>query len=634
MRWIFILVLPVTVGVILLPMLWLPDSGEKARYEAEGLMVRYDSYLSAVKSVDSATCTDQMSGIIQGNFYEGLYTYHYLKRPPEVIPLLAEAMPETADCMTYTIRIKPGVKFQRNPCFGTNADGTYKTRTVTAEDFVYAFKRVADYHVQAYLAWPLIKGRIAGLDEYHQKTKEYPAGDFSRYALDVEGIKAIDELTLEIRLAAPFPQLIYLLALHNYAPIPFEAVDYWLASEDDGFGGRMSVPMVQRTTEFREAEQVVGTGPFLLTTYERKSQIIMERNPDFRPDFYPTEGAPGDAEAGLLDDAGKQVPFVDVLHYSYVSEFFSSWMLFLSRQTDVAPIPKETFSQVISPDKTLEEKWAKKHIKLFKYTVPSVYWIVFNMEDPIFAASKSLRQGLCLGFDVESYLDVIFNGRGIRPVNIVPSTFKGHAEAGPGPYFRYDIEAAKVKLARAREELAAADLLDNGEIPTLRLDVGSGDTATITRTEFMKQQFAKVGIELKITYNDWPTLQQKVDNKQTQMYTMGWGADYPDAENFLQLYYTGNIAAGTNNSNYSNPEFDKLYEQIRTMDDTPERTAIYAKLIQMISEDCPILPLDEPTVFVLYYEWAKNIKQPPFGAGFRKYTRIDMDLREKVTGRR
>ncbi len=634
MRWIFILVLPVTVGVILLPMLWLPDSGERARYEAEGLMVRYDSYLAAVKSVDSATCSDNMSSVIQGNFYEGLYTYHFLKRPQEVIPLLAESMPETDDSLTYTIRIKPGVKFQRNPCFGINADGTYKNRTLTADDFVYAFKRIADYHVDGDLSWTLIRGRIAGLDEYRDKTRTYPAGDFSRYALEVDGIKAIDELTLQIRLANPFPQLIYLLAMHNYAPIAYEAVEYWLATEDDGFGGRIPIPMAQRTTEFREAEQVVGTGPFMLTKFERKSQIIMERNPDFRPDFYPTEGAPGDVEAGLLDDAGKQVPFVDVLHYSYVSEYFSSWMLFLARQTDVAPIPKETFSQVISPDKTLADKWVKKHIILYKYPSPLIFWIVFNMDDPIFAASKSLRQGLCLGFDTQSYIDVIRNGRGKPAVNIIPSSFKGYAEAGPGPYFRYDLEAAKVKLAQAREELAAAGLLDNGKIPSLRLDVGGGDTATITRTEFMKQQFAKVGIELKITYNDWPTLQQKVHYKQTQMYTMGWGADYPDAENFLQLYYTGNIAEGMNNSNYSNPEFDRLYEQIRTMDDTPERTAIYAKLTQMVSEDCPILPMDEPTVFVLFYDWIKNIKQSPMGSGFRKYTRIDMDLREKVTGRR
>ena len=226
MRWIFILVLPVTVAVILSPMLWLPEGGEKARYDAQNLMVRYGSYIVPIKSVDPATAGDVYSAGFQANAYEGLYGYHFLKRPVEVIPLLAEAMPETADGLTYTIRIKPGVKFQRNPCFGTNPDGSYKTRTLTAEDFVYAFKRIADYHVSAGLAWTLIRGRIAGLDEYRKKTKEYTAGDFSRYALDVEGIKAIDELTLEIRLADPFPQLIYLLASNNYAPIAYEAVEY------------------------------------------------------------------------------------------------------------------------------------------------------------------------------------------------------------------------------------------------------------------------------------------------------------------------------------------------------------------------------------------------------------------------
>ncbi len=633
MRWLYILALPVTVVVILLPMLWLPEGGQRARYDAQGLVVRYDSYGTSVKSVDPATCGDVTSSSIQGNFYESLYGYHYLKRPPEVIPLLASGMPETTDGLTYTIKIKPGIKFQRNPCFGTNADETFKTRTVTADDFVLGFKRIADYHVLADLAWTLIRGRIAGLDDYRQKTKQYPAGDFSRYDLDVEGIKAIDDLTLEIRLAEPFPQFIYILAMHLYSPIAHEGIDYWLASEDDGFGGRRAIPLEKRTTEFREAEQVIGTGPYILKTFQRKSLIVLEKNPDFRPDFYPTEGASGDAEAGLLDDAGKQVPFIDVLHYDYVAESYSAWMRFLSRQTDAAGIPKETFAQVITPGKSLTEKWAKQNIYLKTYSSPVVYWLVFNMEDPIFAASKSLRQGLCLAFDVENYINVLFNGRGIRAKSIVPSSFKGFQEAGPGPYFRLDVEAAKEKIAQAKKELAAAGLLEGDRMPTLRLDVGSDSSAAITQTEFIKHQFAKVGIELKITLNDWPTLQQKVQNKQTQIYSMGWHADYPDAENFLQLFYTGNIAEGTNNSNYSNPTFDKLYEKIRTMDDTPERTAIYAEMIRMVNENCPVLALSEPTGFVLYYDWVKNVKRHPIGYGFSKYTRIDTELRKQVTGR-
>ena len=114
---------------------------------------------------------------------------------------------------------------------------------------------------------------------------------------------------------------------------------------------------------------------------------------------------------------------------------------------------------------------------------------------------------------------------------------------------------------------------------------------------------------------------------------MGWHADYFDAENFLQLYYSPNIKKGTNNSNYSNPEFDRLYEKIRDMPDTPERTEIYARMIRMISEDCPVLMLSEPLTMVLYYDWYKNVKLHPIGYGYAKYRRVNVELREKLGGK-
>ena len=630
MKWFAVTSVLVVAGLALLPLAYLP-APEAGQYA--GRIVKYDAYVAAIRSFDPATCGDTASTAFQGNCYEGLYTYHFLKRPVEVVEQLASEMPHISpDALTYRIAIRPDVKFHRNACFGVGEDGRPKTRAVTAGDFVLALKRVADYHVNTGLAWAFVT-RIKGLPEYRKKTRKYKVGDFSRYDLPVEGLRAPDDRTLVLTLSEPYPQFSHVLAMHVYAPIAREAVDYWLASEDDGQGGRRPVPVENRSTEFRAAEQVVGTGPYLLETWERKDRMVFVRNDDFRDQYYPAEGAPGDAEAGLLDDAGKKVPFIDVLRYDFVAETQSSWMRFLTRQQDSSTISKDIFDSVISPDKQLLDAWRKKGIRLVTYTSPTVYWIVFNMEDPVLGACKPLRQALCASFDVESYLKVLYNGRGKRAVNILPSTFDGWKQAGPGPYFRLDMELARRKLAEARKQLAAKGLLVNGNIPQLTLDMSPSDSETARRGEFFQQQFAKLGLRLKFDLNDWPRLQEKVQNKQAQMYTMGWQADYPDAENFLQLYYSPNIEKQTNNSNYANAEFDRLYKAVRVMPHSPRRTELYARMVNIISEDCPVLMLTEPVYFVLLHDWVGNVKPHPIGTGNARYGRLDVDVRRKLGGR-
>jgi ABC-type transport system substrate-binding protein len=636
MKWFYPIALLVVAGLTSTP-IWLlgmlPQYQDRNAYE--GKIVRYDLYGSAVRSIDPATCGDTTSSNFQGNVYEGLYTYHFLKRPAHssVIPQLAAKMPTVSeDQLTYTIPLKQGVLYHRNPCFGLDANGDPATREMVADDFVLAFKRIADYHINTGLSWAFAT-RIKGLKDYRKKTQKYKIGDFSRYDLPVEGVKALDDHTLRITLAEPFPQFKYVLAMHAYAPIPREAVDYWLASEDDGDGGRRSIPVEKRRTEFREPKQSVGTGPYYIFDWQRKARFALMRNPDYRPVFYPTEGEPGDRQAGLLDDAGQRVPFIDVLHYDFVAETSSAWKLFLTRQRDSSGISKDVFETVINPRRELEDRWKRKGIRLHKYSQPAVYWIVFNMEDPVIGASKSLRQALSLSFDVKTYLRVLFNDRGRPAVNILPSTFQGWAEAGPSPYATFDLDRAKAKLEQAKKELAAAGQLVDGDIPPLELDFGATGGEMVRRGDFFRQQFAQVGIKLKPVYQDWPKLQEKVHNKQTQMYTMGWHADYPDAENFLQLYYSPNIEKGTNNSNYSSPAYDRLFEKVRVMPDSPERTALYAGMVNIISEDCPVLLLTEPVSYVLVYDWVKNVKPHPIGYGYTKYRRIDVDRRRELGGK-
>jgi len=638
MKWFYVISLAVVAALAASPLLYLPKP-RADRYA--GKVVRFGVYGSAIKSFDPATCGDTASTYFQGKVYEGLYTYHYLKRPIEVVPQLAAAMPQVSDDgLTYLVRIRPDIRYHRNACFGfEGVDGRKRPRTrpVTARDFVLSFKRVADYHVNTGLAWAFVT-RIKGLKAYRERTKSHPIGDFSRYELPVEGLEALDDRTLRFRLAEPFPQFGYVLAMHVYAPVPREVIDYWLATEDDGRGGRRTIPLEKRSTEIREPEQVVGTGPYLLQEWSRKNRLVYVRNPGFRDQFYPAEGEPGDEGRGLLDDAGRKVPFIDVLHYDFVAETQSGWLLFLTRQQDSSGISKDIFDTVINPRRQLMDRWRKRGIRLVTYWRPVVYWIVFNMEDPAgivggSRGSKALRQAISSAFDVESYLKVLYNDRGRRAANILPSSFAGWKQAGPGPYYKLDMALARRRLAEAKRLLGEEGLLVHGEIPPLTLDMSPPGGESARRGEFFQQQFAKLGLRLKFHLNDWPKQQEKVNNKQVQMYTMGWQADYPDAENFLQLYYSPNIDKQTNNANYTNAEFDRLYERARVMSDGPERTALYARMVRILSEDCPVLMLTEPQSFVLAYDWIRNSKPHPIGTGYDRYVRIDVRRRRELGGR-
>ena len=150
MKWFYVISLLIVGLLAASPFVLLPKP-EQGRFA--GKVVSYNTYGAKVKSVDPATSGDTTSAAMQGNVFEGLYAYHYLKRPVEVIPLLAAALPTVSpDALTYTIPLKKGVEYAPNPCFGLDDSNHPMTRTVRAEDFVLAFKRIADYHLTTKLS--------------------------------------------------------------------------------------------------------------------------------------------------------------------------------------------------------------------------------------------------------------------------------------------------------------------------------------------------------------------------------------------------------------------------------------------------------------------------------------------------
>ncbi|MFO7958376.1 MAG: ABC transporter substrate-binding protein, partial [Candidatus Brocadiia bacterium] len=284
--------------------------------------------------LDPVQASDTLSGHVISQVYDSLYEYRYLGEPFALKPCLAATMPEISDdLLTYTIPIKEGVHFQDDPCFAATGG---KGRELTAHDFVYSIKRLADQGTKP-RGWWLLQGKIAGLDEFHEVSVEHAAAKQPMdYSMTVEGLRALDRYTLRIRLTEPFPQLKYVLAMSFTAAVPREAVEYY--GED-----------------FHN--HPVGTGPFRLKEWSKRQRLIFERNPTYREDRYPSEGSPEDREAGLLEDAGRLMPLVDEVYYTIIYEAQPAWIFFKQGYRDSSGISKDHFEEVITPDQDLSPEF-------------------------------------------------------------------------------------------------------------------------------------------------------------------------------------------------------------------------------------------------------------------------------------
>ena len=564
-----------------------------------GKKIRYAALGAKVRGLDPGDIGDVTSSAVASQCYETLYQYHYLKRPYQLEPNLASEMPKVSDDgLTYTIKIRKDVYFVDDKCFPGG-----KGRQLKADDFIYAWKRIANIK---YLSknWWIFDGKIVGLDEFREYTKKCKSKDEVDYSRPVEGLKALDDFTLRIKLKKPWPQIVYLLAHLPTAPMAKEAVDYY---KDDIIN------------------VMVGTGPFMLKEWVRGSKIILVRNPKFRKQYYPSEGEPGDRAKGFLDDAGKLLPLVDGIVYYIIEEDQPRWLLFLQGKIDASGIPKDFFFQAITSEGKLSKSLREKGISLVISPDPSTFWYGFNMQDPVVGKNLYLRRAMSCAFNRKEYIELFTNDRNIPAKGIFPPFFKEYDKKFRNIWCEYDIK-------RAREQMRLAEKQAGGKIK-VTLTLPGTDTTVRQMGEFFKRSMSKIGLEVDLDFLNWPAFQDKVKNKDVQIFAMGWIADYPDGQNFLQLFYGPNQSPGPNNFNYENPEFDKLYRKVETMFDCPERVKLYRKMERIVCADCPAIFTMHGVGYVPYYKYLKNFKPNVFAYGTLKYSNIDLKLRKKLVHR-
>ncbi len=545
-----------------------------------------------ISSLDPGNINDTTSSTVASQIFECLYQYHFLKRPYELIPQLADSMPEISDGgLTYIIKIKKGVYFTDDKCFKNG-----KGRELKAEDFVFSLKRIANFRYVS-KNWWFLDNKIVGLNEFREYTKTCKKESDVDYSHPVEGLQATDDYTLVIRLKKPWPQVVYVLAYSGMAAVAKEAVDYY------------GTDIINHP---------VGTGAFMLKQWRRGSYVELVRNPNFRVELYPSEGEPNDAGAGYLDDAGKRLPFADRIIWTTIEESQPAWLLFMQGRVDASGVPKDNYTEAFNENRELTPKMKQLKMQMETFPDPSTYWIGFNMEDPVLGKNKPLRMAISWAIDRERYIELFSNGRNVVADGFVPPVIAAYdPKIKEKDYARYDPNEA-IGLIKEAEKI------NGGKLPVLKLAMPGTDSVTVQYGQFFRRQFDAVGLNVEMEYMDWPTYLEKVATKSAQMFSSGWIADYPDAENFLQLFNSKNISPGANNFNYVNPEFDKLYERFAVMSDSPERTELYRQAERMVLDDYPAAFLVHDVAYVLYHHWYKNYKPHAFAYNLSKYRRIDL----------
>ena len=622
----------------------------------------YSAFVERPKHLDPVqSYTEDESQFIQ-QVYEPPLQYHYLKRPYELVPLTALEVPKPQPIdggrrTIYEIRIRPGVRYQPHPAFvpenlslapekiaalKTPYALPLGTRELTADDYIYEVKRLAHPRLNSPI-FGLMAQYIVGLDDYAARLRKADRGewlDLRDYPL--EGVQRVDAHTFRIVLKGSYPQFVYWLAMPFFAPVPWEA---------DRFFAQRGMAEKNFSLDWWP----VGTGPYMLTQNNPNARMELERNPNFRGEPYPSEGAAGDGAAGLLEDAGKTMPFIDRIVFSREKEAIPYWNKFLQGYYDVSGIGSDQFDQAVrvavEGNATVTPEMEQKGIRLSTSVATSTFYIAFNWLDPVVGGqmggaaaerSRKLRQAISIAFDVEEQISIFANGRGIAAQGpLAPGIFgyrDGHEGVNPVVYRWQNGRPERRSLDEARRLLAEAGYAGGRDAKTgqplvLYLDTvarGPGDKAQF---DWYRRQFEKLAIQLEIRTTDWNRFQEKIRKGSTQIFRLGWNADYPDPENFLFLLYGPQSKVktqGENAANYENPEYDALFAKVKDMPNSPERQRFIDRMVEIVRRDAPWIWGIHPKDYTLQHSWVGNDKPNNMARNNLKYLKVDAAKREAL----
>jgi len=510
--------------------------------------------LENVRSLDPVGINDNVSHHVAHQIYDVLVD---LDSALQLIPALASSWEISEDGLLYTFHLRSDVKFQDNACF---PDG--KGRKFKASDVKYSFDRVCDPRTGT-LGFDFYKNYVEGASEFFDEVTLARKESREPNLSDVSGYIAKDDSTFQIKLKKPFGPFIYYMCLGFAYVVPKEAVEKY---GKDFF------------------QNPVGTGPYIFVNWSPDLELNLKRNPDYWE----------------KDEHGNQLPYVEEIKFRFLKDLSQQMLEFQNGNLDECyRIPNESFKSIVTSEKTLTPEFSQ--FVLQKNPSLSLQFYGFLTTGKIFNNEK-VRQAFNYAIDRDKILKFVLNGQGYMGAiyGIVPP-----------PMPNYDVKRIKgytYDLNKAKQLMAEAGYPDGKGFPDAILQINSGGDRNIQLAESIQNMLKEIGVNLKMNIMQFAQHLDNIDAGRADLYRLGWIADYPDPENFLNLYYGKNVPkdpkaiSPINSFRFQNPEFDALFEKAISTTDQKERYELYYKAEQIATDKAPSL--------LIFYEEDYRLIQP------------------------
>ena len=507
---------------------------------------------------DPVRVTDNYSSQIMEQVFETLLTYDYLARPAKLVAKTAESLPDVGDKgKTYLFHVRKGIYFHPDPAFKG------KRRELTAADYAYSIKRFMDPKNRS--PWRfLIDGKIIGLDELSAKAVK--SGRFD-YDAAVSGLELVDRYTLRFRLTETDYNFAYIMAMPAMSAVAREVIEMY--ADDTN-------------------AHPIGTGPYILTTWVRKSKMILDANPDYREVIWDFAGSDDPRDmAAVAAMKGKRIPQIGRVEISVISEEQSRWLAFQNGQIDYID-RFGSFAPIAIPQNKLAPDLVARGITLDRSVETEMTYYAFNIEDPAIGgmskARIALRRAMNMAYDINQEIGVIRKNQAKALQSPVPPGVVGY-DPQYRSISRYDPALANKLLDYFGYKRGADGFRDNPDGSRLTI-VLTSEPLAISREydELWKKSLDVIGLRFESRKSPFSDNIKAAEACQLAMWGSAWHSDYPDGENFMQLFYGPNTHQ-SNHACYRSPAFDKLYDQIKSTPNSPERDRMFDLMTRQLEVD-------------------------------------------------